>query len=521
MKKNIYKEIPEAFHSQFIGTLAGLEDHPGEIRRGHKRYGLILAAAMLACASVTAVAAGLMRWHESLSGHFGTEKELEDKLTMEHVAIPQNALAEGDGLKFQALQAVRTDTYGYFLVEMTVPEGIEWNGDIMFETCEVVGREYGCTYGFVEDSFADGKVLLELQVLYYEEKIPAGEEIRVRLKDLVQTERTQTVACLAEGQWEIALNLPAEADTLRFYPEDAVPLGEHDLYFKQVDISPFQIRLYAEKEEAQHAVWGHSVCLTGVEYQDGTMIAESGMQFSMSGHMDEADEFCFETALDTAVDPDKISALIVQDQDTERRILLDRQKSGQKAAGEEPGKEGKETKEGAEGKDVLFAGMKGDEKIAEVRLLYVRYDNVIFEADQTIWLWDVRCGRSRELVSLEESGFSWEQGAQIGVWNDQIQILPYADSKEMYLYMIADDSIETLEAESFWPLPTYETYKERCGKVKDLIPEADERYGAQAHLAQWKEDKAWYYLYSEDGSIGNMELRTVQSQGQNHGFSHL
>ncbi len=501
MKKDIYKEVPENFHRQFQKTLAGLEDRPSGRKRGHKRYGLILAAAVLACASVTAVAAGLMGWHESLSDHFGTKKELEDKLTMEQVAIPQDAVAAGGRLQFRALQAVRTDTYGYFLIEMTVPEGITWNGDIMFETCEVVDREYGCTYGFVQDSFADGKILMELQVLYYEEKVSEGEEILVRLKDLVQTEETQTVACLAEGKWEIALSLPAEADTLRFYPKEAVTLGEHDLYFEKVDISPFRVRLYTEKEEAQHAVWGHLAYLTGVEYKDGTVVEENGMQLSMSGHMDETEAFCFEIALDTAVDPDKVCALMIQDENTQKRISLDRQEQGQK--------EKTKTETGA-GDKALFAGVKGDGKIVDVRLLYVRDDNVLLEAGQSIWLWDVRCGRSRQLVSLEEYGFSWEQGAQIGVWKEQIQILPRDGSKELYLYTITDHGMETLEAEAFWPWPTYETYKERSRDVKEIVPQADERYGAQAHLAQWKDETAWYYLYSEDGTIGNMELKTVQ-----------
>lgn len=517
MKKDIYKEIPEAFHRQFNEMLAGLEDCPCETKRGHKRYGLILAAAVLACASVTAVAAGIMGWHESLSDHFGTEKALEDKLTMERVAIPQDAVAEGGGLKFRALQAVRTDTYGYFLLEVTVPEGIAWNGDIMFEACEVVGREYGCTYGFVEDSFADGKVLLELQVLYYEESVPEGEAIRVRFKDLVQIEKTQTVADLAKGEWEITLSLPSEADTLRFYPKDAVTLCEHDLYFEQVDISPFQIRLYTEKEEASHAVWGHSVYLTGVEYQDGTVVKEEGMQFSMSGHADETDAFCFEIALDKAVDPDKITALVVQDEDREKRISLERQKE---TGGETTGETGKVTDQNGAGnaaadgsnagKDVLFTGMKGEVRIADVRLLYVRYGNVVFEAGQSIWLWDVKCGTGLKLVSLEEYGFSWEQGAEIGVWNDQIQILPYADSKELYLYTISQGSMMTLETAAFWPWPTYETYKERCRDVREIISETDERYGAQAYFAQWREETAWYYLYSEDGLIGDMELRVAQ-----------
>lgn len=525
MKKDIYKELPEAFHRQFNETLAGLEECSGETKRGHKRYGLILAAAVLACASVTAAAAGLMGWHESLSDRFGTEKELEDKLTMEHVAIPQKATAEGGGLKFQALQAVRTDTYGAFLLEVTVPEGIEWNEDIMFETCEVVGREYSCTYGFVEDSFADGKVLLELQVLYYEEKVPVGEEIHVILKNLVQTEKTQTVACLTEGEWEIALSMPSEADILRYYPEEAILLGGHELHFEQVDISPFRIRLYAQKEEALHAVWGHSVSLTGVEYADGTIVQESGMQFSMSGHMDEADAFCFETALDRAVDPDKITALAVQDDGLQKKISLDRRECARQAAGMDAdrdadnvtdrntgnatyGNAGNIADKSADSID-LCAGIKGDGKIADVRLLYVRYDNVVFEAGEAVWLWDARCGGCRQLVSLEEYGFSWEKGAKIGVWNDQIQILPCADSEELYLYTIPERGMETLEAADFWPWPTYETYQERCRDVKEIVPEADERYGLQAHFAQRGEETVWYYLYSEDGSIKNMELRAA------------
>ena len=115
-------------------------------------------------------------------------KELEDKLSMEHVASVQDTVTEGNGMKFEALQAVRTDSYGYFLIEMTVPDGIEeWNGDILFEECEVVGTDFGCVYGFVEDSFAEQKVLLELQIMYYEEKLPDGARIRVRLKDLVHS----------------------------------------------------------------------------------------------------------------------------------------------------------------------------------------------------------------------------------------------------------------------------------------------------------------------------------------------
>lgn len=512
MKRDIYKALPENFHRQFEQTLSQLEDGPSGAGKRHGRYGLILAAAVLACASLTAVAAGVLQWHDSMSAHFGTDRELEDKLSMEHVAKAQDAVTEGNGLKFQALQAVRTDAYCYFLIEMTVPDDIKaWNGDILFEECEVVGKDFGCTCGFVEDSFADQKVLMELQVLYYEEDLPDGTEIRVRLKDLVQTERTETAACLAEGEWEINLDLPAAADAVRFYPAQVCRLGEHTLSFDKIDISPFRIRMYEEKEAALHAVWGHSVYLAGVRYEDGTVVEEGGMQLSMSGHTDEAEEFCLEISLDTAVDPDKTAALLFRDGEAEREITLGRirgEGSLEKQDGDtEDIKETDDVDKDEAGRNTLPSGNGMEGRISDVRILYVSYENVVYEEGRTIWLWDAHCGGKEELVSLADCGFSREQGGEIGMTGSgQIQILPEAQSKEIYLYTIADRSLLTLDTETFWPWAGYESYLERFQDIADIIPEADERYSAQAHLSQG----GWYYLYSEDGSVRNMELKVIE-----------
>lgn len=501
MKRDIYKELPENFHRQFERTLSQLEERPSGTRRGRRKYGLVLAVAILACASVTAVAAGMMEWHKSLSAHFGTDQELEDKLSMEHVASVQDTVTEGNGVKFQALQAVRTDSYGYFLIEMTVPGGIkEWNGDILFEECEVVGMDLGCVHGFVEESFAEQKVLLELQIMYYEEKLSDGTEIRVRLKDLVQTEQTETVARLAEGEWEITLSLPATADLVQFYPKETYMLGEHELLFSKMEISPFHIRMYTEKETAQHAVWGKTVYLTGVRYEDGSVIEENGMQLSMSGHMDEAEEFCFELSLDTAIDPDKTTALLLHDGEEEREITLGRTMAAQvNPAGDTAGKESEHNTQPSEN------GREG--RIADVRLLSVSYGNVIYEEGQSVWLWDAWCGGKEKLISLAECDFSWEQGGEIGIsQKGQIQILPKTGSGEFYLYTIAGRSMQALEAETFWPWAGYEAYLERFQDIAGIVPKADERYSAQALLSQG----GWYYLYSGDGSTGNMELKVVE-----------
>lgn len=499
MKRDIYKEIPENFHDQFCQTLSRLEDTPVKAGRYHRRYGIILAAAVLACASVTVVAAGLMEWHENMSERFGTEKELENKLSMENVAVPQDAVAEGYGLEFRALQAVRTDAYDYFLVEMAVPEDVQWNSDIIFEECEAGGGAYRCVAGFVADSFTDHKVLMEIQVMYDDGEIPDGEEMCVRLKNLVQTEQLEITEYLAEGEWELNLNPPpSEADTVRFYPVSSIMLGGHELYIEKADISPFRLRLYTEREFGLHSVWGHSVCLTGVLYEDGTVVEESGLNFSFSGHTDEAGDFCFEFSLDNAVDTDKTVGILISDSGEERRLSLGQSESVN---------EGKQLLGQSETQALSVGdGVENVESVSEVRLLYVRFENVVFEAGNSVFLWDARCGGWQELFSLSEYGFSWEDGGDICMGNaSQILFLPRAGSEEVYMYETAGQSMLTLDAETFWPWATYDSYKECCKGISEVVPEADERYSGQAFAVQGK----YYYLYSENGEVEKMKLCSI------------
>ena len=500
MKREIYKDIPENFHDQFCQTLFRLEDTPVRFAGRHKKYGLILAAAVLLCASVTAVAAGIMEWHEKMTEHFGTDKELENKLSMENVAIPQDAAAEGNGLEFRALQAVRTDSGVCFLVEMTVPEAVQWNEDIIFEECEAVGQAAGCVSGFVHDSFEDHKVLLELQLLCDEQEISDEEEICVRLKNLVQTKKTDITECLAEGEWELYLKRPsAEAGTVRFYPECDVTLGEHELHIVKTDISPFKLCLYTEKESALHAVWGHNISLTGIWYDDGTVVAESGLHFSLAGHSDENGEFCFAFSLDNAIDTNRAAGILVNDGGEERKIYL----KSITSRGEDNAGSGKNIVSADETDGI---GYRNHGLVSEVRLLYVRYENVVVEIEDMVCLWDAHCDRWRELFSLTDYGFSWDDGGEICIGNaDQIVIRPRTDSEEVYLYEIAGQNMSALDAETFWPWPGYEAYRGNLRNTAEMIPDADNKYCGQVFSSQGN----WYYLYSEDGRVENMTLHVM------------
>lgn len=492
MKKNIYKGVPERFHIQLCETLEQLDDTAKRTRVLPKKYVLILAAAILACASVTAAAVSLMEWHDRASRRFGTEKELEDQLTMEGAAVPQDAVVGEYGLEFQAIQAVRTDQYDYFLLQMTMPETLEWNGDILFEETQVTGPYDGCVADFVSDSLEDHTVLLELQ-LYPEPGASGIGQAQVRLKNLVQTEHSEITECLIEGEWEIPLSMPSsEADTVTFYPEQAILLGEHELQFTKVEVSPFQICLYTDRDLALHATWGHAIAPAGVWYQDGTVIEENGIHLSMSGHSDETGTFCFQIPLEQAADPKKTAGILLKDGTEERKLFLEPSKEEAPAVDDVPAD-----------LSVLLA----DKSLTDIRLLYVSHGNAVLSDGQSVYLWDALCGWGRELFSLEAYGFSLEDEGEILLGQaSQILFLPYAGSQDAYLYDIAGQEIQKLDAETFWSWPTYESYVEREKEIMEVIPDADEHYSSQAFVSQGNV----YYLYSESGTTEDMELRSVE-----------
>ena len=492
MKKDIYKKVPESFHMQLCQTLDQLEDAPGRIHIHSKRYVLILAAAILACASITAAAVGLMRWHERASVYFGTEKELEDQLTMKGAAVPQDAVVEENGLEFRAIQAVRTDQYDYFLLQMSVPETLEWNEDILFEEVDVNGPYGGCSASFVSGSLEDHTVLLEVQ-LYPDSDSSDTDEARIWLKNLVQTERSVVTDCLMEGEWEIPLVMPSsEADTVTFYPEQTLSLAGHELHITKVEISPFQLYLYTDMDEALHAVWGHRTGLAGVWYKDGTVVEEDGISLSMSGHQDETGSFCFKMPLEQAIDPTEIAGILIQDGTEECRYFLN---------------PSKEAISGTDHVSTDRSELPVNGSMEDIRLLYVRYGNVVLSDGQSVYLWDALCGGGKELFSLEAYGFSGENGGEIAMGQaSQILFLPYAGSEHVYLYDIAGQEMLELDAETFWPWPTYAEYLENVKDIKEVVPEADGRCSGQAFFSQGR----MYYLYSENGTTKDMELRSVE-----------
>lgn len=527
-KIDMYNDVPESFHVQLCDTLDALEEKK-TVPLHSKKYAVVLAAAVLACASLTVGAAKFFEWHEGASQSFGTEKELENKLTAQGAAIPENDVTTGDGITFEALQSVKTDNYYYFLVNVVLPENMEWNEDIIIEGADVISDEEfgGCSVNFMNDSYKDGRVLMEILV-YPLSNVAYGNEVTIGIANLVQASKAEITDTLVEGSWELTFTLPQDAETIVYETARKLIVNNHELIIDRVEISPFQIRMYTEEESARHAVAYDGTILTKVQYEDGGFVENSELSFNQAGQHNDAGEFYFGLNLDNAIDPDKAAALVFRDGGKEVHFAI---KSSE--ATENVKTDGVKTDDAAESmadtvKSVdnllsasnmtslseWIAAVDGNDKVADMHLLYVRYGNVILADENHIYLWDAVCGNAQCLVTLSDLGYSAEAGGEytMSVNGGLITIHPQKDSD--IVINCAPSAEEAgwrtweMPAENLWPVPNNEIYMEKFSQIEDVIPNADDRYSREAGLFQGVN----YCLFSEDSTIEKMELLAI---GQN------
>ncbi len=277
---------------------------------------------------------------------------------------------QNDGLAFDAIQAVKTDQSYYFLLRMTVPDSIDWNNDILFRDTQIISEQgsEGCLVNFVHDSFENHTVLLEIEIMTWNEDY-TDENIMIRLTDLIQTIQTKESAILIKGQWDISLILPTDAESKSYYVRKNLTLNGHDLYIERVEISPFTVRLYTEKKIALHAVTYQQLALMGIKYDDETVIEEGMVRLDMAGKTNDKEEFYFELALENAIDVNQAGALIFTDWGKEVVFPLNSDIVS------------KEYTDNFDVEKEVNNTVYANDSVNSFHILYVRYNNVLLADD--------------------------------------------------------------------------------------------------------------------------------------------
>lgn len=535
-KIDMYKEVPQGFHNVLCDTLDQLEETK-VVKFSAKKFAITCAAAVLAASTLTVGAMELFQWYQAARESLGTTQELENKLTNQGAALPAEDVDVQQEITMTALQAVKTGDDFYLLAAMDWPEDLEWNDDIVFEESEIqliqeagentviqegvgsaeivtnVQNFGGFTANFAGAPDENGKVFIEMQARVMSGTEYSGEA-KVTLTNLIQTEKTDYVDTLIEADWELVFRLPTDADIGSFVAVQPLTVNGHEFALENIEISPFGVKLYADKEQGMHAAYYSNMELAAVLYEDGSRIENYGSFLKTTGTTNEAGEFYFNLTLQNAVDIDKVNGLVFKEDGEEFVYAL-----GESAT--EAGADSDNSAKGNEGiklSDLLkqkyeteLAGnlelsdsTNNVMEIADFRILYVRHDYVTFTDNNYIYQWDVACDRAEVITDLAECIFDAEKGGEVAIMpgGAVLTVHPTADSDKVYMVEMDTHDMYEAEAEKFWPVPRYEDYTNSFFAVSDKEGLAEGVYAPEGYEAQG----GAYVLYSADGSLEQMKL---------------
>lgn len=382
----IYKDVPEQFHSRYMDTIdrlaSGKEEKKITSFRTKKMIPLV-AAAVLALSTLTVSAACVFMWHQAAKDSLGVSDELSLKMAEEGIAKEEEVIVSAAGVEIRAIQTVMTGDYCYVLLSVTTPEEVVVDEDTLFNEMWVESdAEFGgCAVNKVPGSETGTNTLWEAKLLTYGIENYGGVDATICLKNLVQTEKTELVETLVEGEWQIPITLPSEPEVLAVHEEQVMQIGYHEVTIKRMEVTPFEIRLYGDKDELQHAVRNINQEVVGVYYQDGTFVEQISSVNYTKGHTDEeTGEYYVVVELLTAIDTAQFSRLSLEERE------------------ELPGA-------------MSFA----EDELARMTVLYERHGHKLLNSGEAVVIWDELCGRGTEIVNLTELGYNEENGDKMEV----------------------------------------------------------------------------------------------------------
>lgn len=389
----IYKDVPEQFHNQFMETITMIErkkigKRTG--RRGVRRMLPLAAVLVLALSTLTVSAACVFLWHQAAKETLGVSESLAETMLEEGSAKQEFVSDMEENIHISMIQSVMTDKYCYFLLSLEVSEGIVIDEDTLIGEISVESEaEFeGCVINQVSGSIQGTRSLWEIKLLTLETENYGGREAEIILNDLVQTRKTEVTETIAEAEWRLPVTLPLESGLLTNCEETILLIGHHEVKIDRIRISPFEIRMYGEKEELQHAIQYQNVKISGIEYMDGMLVEEDAYINVTKGRTDErTGEYYIGVDLTTAIDLEKYSGIVLETAEEGNGLEV--------VSTEEPAEKRKES---------------GDVLSEEMTVLYERCGHQLLYDGEVIFLWDTLCHTGKEIVNLEDLGYDTSNG---------------------------------------------------------------------------------------------------------------
>ena len=297
------------------------------MKRFKTRTMIILAAALVIVLGTTVAAAELFRWNERATEIFEAEPELQNKLTTEEIAREEHQSVTDNGLTITAVQTIQDSNCFYALFEVTAED----SSIVIDENC---GMDYLLDFQGAEDpfcamgwGFVDHTRQEAGSSRYFEifgtkiEESNADLHMGINFTTLTGPgEKAMNGAPLIEGNWNFDLTVhPAASTHIELNRE--YQIAGSQIRVESVDLSPLtgkitcngeDIKAFTEKEGINLDQLDEltATYITGIKYQDGTVIEQNGFAMLWESYPEEGS---YEKAVrfTQVIEPEKVSALLL------------------------------------------------------------------------------------------------------------------------------------------------------------------------------------------------------------------
>lgn len=297
------------------------------MKRLKTRTMIILAAALVIVLGTTVAAAELFRWNERATEIFEAEPELQNKLTTEEIAREENQSITDNGLTITAVQTIQDSNCFYALFEVAAED----SSIVIDENC---GMDYLLDFQGAEDpfcamgwGFVDHTRQEAGSSRYFEifgtkmEESNADLHMGINFTTLTGPgEKAMDGAPLIEGNWDFDLTIhPAASTHIELNRE--YQIAGSQIRVESVDLSPLtgkitcngeDIKAFTEKEGINLDQLDEltATYITGVKYQDGTVIEQNGFAMLWESYP-EGGSYEKAVRFSQVIEPEKVSALLL------------------------------------------------------------------------------------------------------------------------------------------------------------------------------------------------------------------
>ena len=325
--KQVFPEVPQAFHEGVEKVLENLEETP-RLHRPTRKYKWLAIASLFITSTVFASSIALFNWDEFIAHTYQVSEVQQETLIMQGYTEQLNVVESENGVTIKPYQMLK-DTNGVEIyMEVTGPDHMALEKPFLFQDIQVAikGQEemsWSATTKKREEDDAQ-KALFILSISDIQPKDDKPLQLDISLKNLSAYNQFKERTVI-EGEWAFSLPLQLPDTLVKTYEvNQTLEVEGYPITLKQVSFTPFTYTLEYDLKQVNaledyfdtlpaneyggRPAMDGALEISSIQLKDGTVISDFTGGGSMGPEPEHA-SYCIALDFGRVIDVEAIESI--------------------------------------------------------------------------------------------------------------------------------------------------------------------------------------------------------------------